>query len=137
MNVYQRPVRFQDVDAAGLVFFPNYLVFAHEAMEALFEPLTGGYVGLIRERRIGLPAVRVASQFFAPVRYGDQLAIETRVIRIGNRSLTLGYRFVRKDGVLAAELEHTVVTTDLDALASCAMPDDVRALAERHLEPPA
>lgn len=136
MVVYEREVRFQDVDAAGLIFFPNYLTFAHEAMERLFEPLDGGYVRLIRERRVGLPAVKVESEFLAPVRYGERLRIETSVARLGNRSMTLRYRFFRGDGVQAAEMLHTVVTTDLDAFRSREMPADVRAVAEAELEMP-
>jgi 4-hydroxybenzoyl-CoA thioesterase len=136
MVVYEREVRFQDVDAAGLVFFPHFLSYAHEAMERLFEPLEGGYVRLIRDRRVGLPAVRLDTQYFAPVRYGDRLAIETRVARLGNRSLVLHYRFVRQDGVLTAEAHHTVVSTDLDRARSCDMPEDVRRVAAAHFEPP-
>jgi YbgC/YbaW family acyl-CoA thioester hydrolase len=133
MVVYEREVRFQDVDAAGLVYFPHFLSYAHEAMERLFDPLDGGYVRLIRARRIGLPAVRIDTQFFAPVRYGDRLSIESSVARLGNRSLTLHHRFVRQDGVLSAEAHHTVVSTDLDRARSCDMPDDVRRVAEAHL----
>ncbi len=136
MVVYEREVRFQDIDAASLVFFPHFLTYAHEAMERFFDPVEGGYVGLIRDRRIGLPAVRIDTQFFAPVRYGDRLTIETRVAELGNRSLTFHYRFIRQDGVLAAEARHTVVTTDLDAARSCPMPDDVRRMVESHLEQP-
>jgi 4-hydroxybenzoyl-CoA thioesterase len=134
MIAFERPVRFQDVDAAGLLFFPEYASYAHEAMEHFFEPLDGGYVGLIQSRRIGLPAVRVETEFFAPVRYGDRLSIQTSVAKLGNRSLTFRYRFVRQDGVVAAELLHTVVTTDLEAVKSCEMPADVRGIAEAHLE---
>jgi 4-hydroxybenzoyl-CoA thioesterase len=38
------------------------------------------------------------------------------------------------DAALAAEVKHTVVTTDLRVLASCDMPADVRALLNAHLE---
>lgn len=134
---YERSIRFHEVDAAGLLFFPHFQLYAHEAMERLFDPLEGGYARLILERRIGLPAVAVRSEFRAPLRYGDSAVVETRVARLGNRSLTLRYRFVRgKDGVVAAEIEHTVVSTDLVKLESCAMPDDVRKVAEAHLEAP-
>jgi 4-hydroxybenzoyl-CoA thioesterase len=102
-------------------------------MEHLFAGLDGGYVRLIRDRRVGLPAVRIESEFSAPVHYGERLRIETEVIHLGNRSLRLRYRFLRQDGVLAAELMHTVVSTDLEALTSCAMPDDVRRIASEHL----
>jgi 4-hydroxybenzoyl-CoA thioesterase len=134
MITLERPIRFQDVDAAGLVFFPNYLAYAHEAMEALFEPLAGGYTRLILERRIGLPAVRVEAEFVAPMRFGELLAIEVSVARLGNRSLTLRFQFRRPDGTRVAETRHTVVTTDLEALRSCPMPEDVRAICEQHLE---
>ena len=137
MITFEREVRFQDVDAAGLLFFPEFLSYAHEAMEQLFASLEGGYVRLITERKVGLPAVRIQSVFHAPVRYGDRLSIETRVAALGNRSMTLGHRFCRQDGVLAAELEHTVVTTDLNLLRSCEMPADVRRIAEAHLDPDA
>ena len=135
MQSYERPVRFQEVDPAGLLFFPHFLTYAHEAMEKLFEPLEGGYPGLVTLRRIGLPAVAVHSDFRAPVRYGDLVRVDTSVARIGNRSLTLRYVFIRvSDGIQAAEVHHTVVTTDLLEMKSCPMPDDVRRVAESHLE---
>jgi 4-hydroxybenzoyl-CoA thioesterase len=131
----ERPIKFEDVDAANIVFFARFLSYAHEAMERFFAPLEGGYAGLILQRRIGLPAVRVEADYAAPVRYGETLRIETSVVRIGRRSATLRYRMVRThDGVLAAELRHTVVTTDLVQLASVPMPEDVRALLSAHLE---
>ena len=132
---YERDVRFQEVDAAGMAFFPNFGVWAHEAMEAFFDPLDGGYVSLIRDRRVGLPAVRVETEFSAPLRFGDRVTVQTSVAHLGTRSLTLRYRFVRRaDGVVCGEMRHTVVTTDLDRLRSCDMPEDVRRLAEAHLD---
>jgi 4-hydroxybenzoyl-CoA thioesterase len=135
VSVYQRPVRFQEVDPAGILFFPHFLTYAHEAMEHLFDPLDGGYARLVSERKIGLPAVRVESEFFAPLRFGDVVRIETGVAKLGNRSVTLRYVFVRaSDAVQVAEIRHTVVTTDLAAMKSCPMPEDVRRICEQHLE---
>ena len=136
MFSYRRPVRLQDVDTAGIVFFPNFFSYAHEAMEQLFASIDQGYAGLITARRIGLPAVHVEADFRAPLRYGDELVIETTVTRLGQRSLELRYVFSRaSDGVTSAEIRHTVVCTDLERMQSCAMPDDVRRVASSHLEP--
>jgi YbgC/YbaW family acyl-CoA thioester hydrolase len=136
MVVYERPIRFEEVDAANIVFFARFMTYAHEAMEHFFSPIEGGYVGLVISRRIGLPAVRVEAQFSAPARYGDVLRIETAVTRIGQRSTTLYYRMFRAhDGVLSAALRHTVVVTNLLGFASCAMPEDVRAHLSAHLQP--
>ena len=46
----QRAVRFEEVDAARIVFFARYLGYGHEAMEAFFGALEGGYHGLVDGR---------------------------------------------------------------------------------------
>jgi 4-hydroxybenzoyl-CoA thioesterase len=135
MIPYERPIRFEEVDAAGIVFFARFLNYAHEAMEHFFAGLPGGYAHFILQRHTGFPAVDVHMSFKAPVKYGEVLRIETSTARLGNRSATLRYRMFRKhDDVLAAEVEHTIVMTNLQELVSCPMPDDVRAIFSEHLE---
>ena len=135
MIVFQRPIKFEDVDAASIVFFGRFVTYAHEAMEHFFSPLDGGYAGLIVGRRIGLPAVHLEMSFASPARYGDTLRIETRVLKVGNRSAVLGYRMFLADK-LSAAIEHTVVVSDLRTLTSCDMPADLRARLLAHLEAP-
>jgi 4-hydroxybenzoyl-CoA thioesterase len=131
----RRAVRFEEVDAAGLLFFAHFAAYAHEAMERLFDSVDGGYVALITKRRIGFPAVTMSAEFTAPLRYGDIAVVRASVVRLGTKSVQLGYHFERaSDGASCAQLTHTVVATDLDALKSCAMPPDVRAALEGHLE---
>jgi 4-hydroxybenzoyl-CoA thioesterase len=132
---YERAVRFEEVDAAGIVYFAHIVSYAHEAMENLFGALDGGYAGLIMRRRTGLPAVRLVAEFHAPLRYGDRMRIETEVTRLGNRSVTFSHRIRGGGGAVCAAISHTVVITDLDTLRSCAMPADIRALLEQHGAP--
>lgn len=137
MVIFERPIKFEDVDAAGIVFFARYVTYAHEAMEHFFGALEGGYPRLIMERRVGLPAVHLDVSFKAPARYGDVLRIETSVDRVGNRSAVLRYRmFHAATGVLAVEIAHTVVISDLRTITSCEMPGDLRARLQEHLDPP-
>jgi len=134
--VLERAIKFEEVDAAAIVFFARFVNYAHEAMEHFFSSLAGGYAGLIIERRIGFPAVHLDVSFAAPARYGDALRIETRVARLGNRSVVFHYRMLNAaSGALVAELRHTVVTSDLRTVTSCDMPADVRALLTEHLDP--
>jgi 4-hydroxybenzoyl-CoA thioesterase len=136
MIVYTRPVHFEEVDAANIVFFGRFSAWAHEAMEHFFEGVDGGYAGLILKRRVGFPAVRLEIDFKKPFRYGDVVRIETSTVKLGNRSAVLRYLMFRaSDGELGADLRHTIVTTDLDKLVSCPMPDDVRATLLAHLDP--
>ena len=136
MIALERAVRFEEVDAAGIVFFARFLGFAHEAMERLFEGADGGYVGLVMHRKIGFPAVNVNCDYQAPLRYGDAMRIECAVERLGTRSATLRHRLVRGDGVVSAVVRHTIVVTDLVAMRSCDMPPDVRRVLVAHLDPP-
>ncbi len=135
---YERPVRFEDVDAAGIVFFGRFFGYCHEAMEALFErDLPGGYVNLITKRRVGFPAVHVECDFVQPLRYGDVARIALVVERIGGKSCTFRYTLTRvADDVKVATIRHVCAVSDLVALRAIPVPDDVRAALERHLAPP-
>jgi 4-hydroxybenzoyl-CoA thioesterase len=130
---YQRAVRFEEVDAAGIAFFARFFNWCHEAMERFFDGVPGGYVDLITRRRIGFPAVHLTAEWRTPLRYGDVAKIETSVTKIGTTSATFRYVLTRiADGAHVATIEHVTVATDLDAMTKRPLPDDCRALLERH-----
>jgi 4-hydroxybenzoyl-CoA thioesterase len=133
----ERAVRFEEVDAAGIAFFARFLNWCHEAMEAFFDPLPGGYAGLIIDRRIGFPAVHVSCDWKAPVRYGDTMRIDVSVAHLGTTSLTFRYTFTRlatSRGPEAhvATIDHVCVATSLDAMTKIPLPPDCRTLLEAH-----
>jgi 4-hydroxybenzoyl-CoA thioesterase len=132
--VYERPIRFDEVDPAGIVFFARFMNYAHEAMENFFYDLDGGYAGLIQQRRIGFPTVRLEADFNIPLRYGDMLRVETSCSRLGNTSATLVHEMKSAaNGEVCAVVRHVVVTVILGVLKPCPMPDDVRAKFVAHL----
>jgi len=134
MVVLERAVKFDEVDAAGLVFFGRYASYAHEAIERLFAPLEGGFAGLVTERRIGIPPVRLEVDYARPLRFGDIVRIEAAVERLGERSGVFGFRLRRPgEEAPAATVRLTFVVTDLDAMVSCDMPHDVRTVLLEHL----
>lgn len=133
----QRAVRFEEVDAARIVFFARYLGYGHEAMEAFFGALEGGYHGLVDGRGIGFPAVHVDATYEAPLRFGDTITIRVDVTKLGTTSCTFRYVFVRQDGVRAATLLHTCVCCELAGEPKKSLfPPDVRARLEAHLVAP-
>ena len=131
--VFTRAVRFEEVDAAAIVFFGRFLSYGHEAMEALFGALPGGYHGVVVKRGIGFPAVHVDADYTAPLRFGDTLTIELDVVKIGTTSCTFRYRMRRQDGVAVAIVHHTCVCCALEGPTKIPFPADVRALLEAHL----
>jgi len=134
MFTYRRPVRFAEVDAARLVFFARFHEFCHDALEALFAALPGGYPHLTQVRDIGIPTVHISTDFTAPLRYGDAALFEIEVLEVGRTSVTFRHTVRREaDGAVCAVIRQVVVTTKLATLEPVPVPADVRALVEAHL----
>ncbi|MDB4945262.1 MAG: fcbC [Labilithrix sp.] len=134
MISHVRPVRFEDVDAARIVFFARFFNYAHDAMERLFDELPGGYSGLIMSRGLGFPAVHVEADYRAPLRYGDAAVIRGWTEKLGTTSAHLAFEMHRQsDGVTLATTRQVHVCTALDGMAKTPFPDDVRAALAAHL----
>lgn len=88
------PIRFGDVDSAGIVYFPRFMHFCHVGMEEYFATVVGmPYPELVGEHRLGLPAVRSEAEHRRPIHYGDEVELEVAVTRVGGSSVEWRYRF--------------------------------------------
>ncbi len=126
------PVRFADVDHAGIVYYPQFFHYFHQAFEEIFRQKYGGaaaYKALLDEERVGMPAVACEASFHRPLRFGDDVTIEVSLARLGEKSVTLAYKAL-KDEDLCAEAVVTCCLTDLDSFQPMAVPDKLRRLFE-------
>lgn len=74
------PVRWSDVDAAGIVFYPRFFEWYDLGCEALFASLGLAWPETFpRYGIVGVPIVESGSRFTAPARYGDVLTIRSAV----------------------------------------------------------
>jgi 4-hydroxybenzoyl-CoA thioesterase len=136
--VHVHRVRFDEVDAAGIVYFARFFSFCHDAMEGMLARLDGGYTALVTTRRLGLPAVHVEADFAAPLRFGDEVRITTVVERVGTSSCTLRFDLERTaDDDHVATVRHVVALTDLTAMRARPLPDDLRAVFDGYRVSPA
>jgi 4-hydroxybenzoyl-CoA thioesterase len=134
MILHDRPVHFEDVDVAGIVFFARFFGYCHDAMERFFDEVEGGYVALVTQRKIGFPAVHASSDFKAPIRYGDVARIQGTVTKLGTTAVHFRFAMTRaRDGADVATMNHVHVCSDLVTLTKLAFPADVRAALERHV----
>jgi 4-hydroxybenzoyl-CoA thioesterase len=126
------PVRFGDVDHAGIVYYPRYFIYYHEAFEDFFNHNGHPYNEVLDRRRIGFPTVHIETDYSAPLRYGDALDLELTVSRVGTKSATFRYTGYRhRDGVQACVADITVACVNLDSFEAMPFPDDLRALFAR------
>ena len=128
---FRRPrlIRFSDCDPAGIVFYPQYFVMLNGLVEDwVNEGLGLSYHGLVAERRIGLPTVKLEVDFRAVSRMGDQVTLGLAVERLGARSMTLAVRcFDAAAGEVRMQMKQVIVTTSLETHRAVAIPDDMRA----------
>lgn len=88
-HVHACRVYYEDTDAAGLVYYANYLRFAERARtEALRE---GGcdHAQLFRDTGVALVVRRCVVDYLAPARLDDMLSIETRVVAVRGATIDL------------------------------------------------
>ncbi len=125
-------IRFDDVDGAGIVYYPQFFHLCHKAFEDFFDDIAAvSYPQLIKEMRRGLPAVAIESQFVSPLTYGDTAIVRIVVDKVGTSSARFHYRIHRKhDSQLCFEAHITKVFMDLDTRESEKLPDEIRSLFE-------
>lgn len=128
-------VRFEDVDYAQVVYFPNLFGYCHNVFEDFFEAeVKTPYAKMLRERRVAFPTVHTEADFQAPLHFGDDIRIEMTTLKVGRKSLTSRYRlYSERTSALLAEVSVVTVAITLDNFESTDLPADVRAAFERHL----
>lgn len=128
-------IRFDDVDGAGIVYYPQFFHLCHAAFEDFFDTAaTVSYPELIRDRRLGFPTVAIESEFTAPLEYGDVAVVDLAVEHVGTSSVRIRYTIRRKrDGAPSFNGVITNVLMDLDSRRPVPLTPDLRAVLEDHL----
>jgi 4-hydroxybenzoyl-CoA thioesterase len=86
------PVRWGDVDAAGIVFYPRFFEWYDLGCESLFAALGLPWPELFVARGIvGVPIVESGSRFASPARYGDTLEIRAVVAWVKEKTFRMEY----------------------------------------------
>lgn len=119
------PIRFSHCDPAGIVFFPQYFVMFNNLIEEWFnEELEIPYADYLGWRRLGLPTVKMTSEFLRPSKFGETVSFALSVAKLGSRSITLHISCFA-DGEERLRAEQVLVTTSLETNKSVPIPEDL------------
>lgn len=127
-NTLNRLIEWGDCDPAGIVFNPNFFSFFDHGTAMLYE--AAGWPKPVMLQRFGIagcPLVATQAKFMAPCRYGDQVAITSRIIDVGRSSFDISHELHRGE-LLCVEARETRVWTEKDdtgALYSAPIPREV------------
>jgi 4-hydroxybenzoyl-CoA thioesterase len=97
-------IEWGDCDPAGIIFYPRYFAFFDASTSALIERALGmtKHEYLEAYDFAGHPLVKVHSRFLKPLRYGDDVTIESTVAELRRSSFDVQHR-LSKNGALAVE----------------------------------
>ena len=85
------PIRFNDIDAAGIVYFPRLLHFCHCALEDFVtERSVQSYRRYIVNGTL-FPVIKVEGGFFRRVQYRDRLRVDVSCEEIRNHAFRMRY----------------------------------------------
>ena len=129
-------VRWEDIDAAGIINYQAYLRFFGLAEVELFRSCGLSYKTLFDEVGVWLPRVHVECDFFIPVTLDELLVVDAYFGRIGTSSIHLQFEVTRsgKPGLVVATGKYVLVTVRKGELTPIPVPDIVRARLAPYVE---
>jgi YbgC/YbaW family acyl-CoA thioester hydrolase len=129
-------VRWEDIDAAGIINYQAYLRFFGLAEAELFRSCGLSYKTLIDDVGIWLPRVRVECDFFHPVTLDELLVVDAFFGHLGTSSIHLNFE-VRREGAperIVATGKYILVSVKRGELAPTPIPDVVREKIAPYVE---
>jgi len=118
-------VRFGDLDAAGIAYYPNLVNFLHESFEDFFVGHVGRPFPEVYREGLGFPTVKLEMEFLSPVRYGDQVEVGVSVESVGRSSLHMRY-FGAVEGRPVFEARNVAVMVDMKTFRPTPLPGWLR-----------
>ena len=100
-------VIYGDTDAAGIVYYGNYLRWFEIGRAELMRQKGFSYRDVMERDGVLLPVIEAGATYHASARYDDVLRIHAEIREVKGVRLTFGYRIEREDGAVLVT-GHTV-----------------------------
>jgi acyl-CoA thioester hydrolase len=130
-GAFSVPIRiyWEDTDAAGIVFYANYLKFFERARTEWLRRLGFGQETL---RRDGLAFVvsETSVRYRRPARLDDVIDVSVEVVHLGQASLEIAQKARRADELLA-DGAIRIGCVELGTFRPCRIPNDIRMSIHR------
>lgn len=124
---YKRRVQFAETDMAGVMHFANYFRLIEETEHAFYRSMGLSIMMFDQGAEIGWPRASATCEYFAPVRFEQEIELHLRVADVGQKSLTYDVDFLR-DGQRIARGRITKVCCRVadGSFESIPIPDRIR-----------
>jgi len=130
-TAFSVPVRvyWEDTDAAGIVFYANYLKFFERARTEWLRCFGFGQEALRRDG-VAFIVSETTLRYLKPARLDDVVDVSVDVAHLGQASLHLAQQ-ARRAGELLAEGTIRIGSVELGTFRPCRIPNDIRTSIQR------
>jgi acyl-CoA thioester hydrolase len=113
--VHHMPLRvyYEDTDAAGIVYYANYLKFAERGRTEMMREMGFAHSQIAEDIGTLFTVRRCSVDYRAPARLDDALIVETLVREIAGATLLLDQR-IRRDDELLVQIDMLVACVGRD-----------------------
>mgnify|MGYP006443997429 FL=1 len=129
-HVYPLRVYYEDTDAAGIVYYANYLRYAERARTEMMRAMGFSSSAIMAHDGIALGVRRCNVDYRRPAKLDDELRVETCVEKVGGASVDL-CQIVRRDAETLVVMDVKLGCMALDGGAA-RLPAAVRQAFEEH-----
>ncbi|MHA1113532.1 MAG: YbgC/FadM family acyl-CoA thioesterase [Alphaproteobacteria bacterium] len=95
VHIFPVRVYFEDTDAAGIVYYANYLKFAERARTEMMRALGHAHSAIMRESGVAFSVRRCEAEYLLPARLDDLLEVRSRVLESRGASMWMEQRIYR------------------------------------------
>jgi acyl-CoA thioester hydrolase len=137
-HVFPVRVYYEDTDAAGIVYYVNYLKFAERARTEMLRLLGRGQRDMMEREGVAFAVKSARIDYLRPARLDDALDVRTGLVDVGGASLKLRQRIVRPAPGRPAEplvdMMFRLAVMDRGG-RPVRLPPDIRAALAPHADP--
>ncbi len=126
---YQRTIHFADTDAAGVVFFPNYLAICHEAYEEALAAAGVELRSFFSNTEILIPVSKNTADYVRPLYCGDRVQVTVKPSRLTPDTYSVDYDVEKlgRPAKLAAHVRTCHVCIDAKTRDRVTIPSQIAA----------
>lgn len=123
---YSFKVTWGDIDAAGIVFYPNFYKWMNEATHEFLGKIGWSVSALFEKERISVPLLETHCEFKSPLLFEDVVTIRSSVVEVRNKVFKMRHKFYRDEQLIAEGYEVRAWTLFKDQPKAQPIPDNLR-----------
>lgn len=130
-NAFSIPVRiyYEDTDAAGVVYYANYLKFFERCRTEWMRTIGHGQSDLARDEGVIFVVRAVSCEYLRPARLDDQLTVGLEVEKLGRAQVVFRQHVRRGEEELVTGTVQ-IVCVNVEKMKSSPIPDFLRKKLE-------